>query len=103
MSEEKTKGEEAAVENAAKGVKVEDAVPERAEWGNHCEFFLTSLGLAVGLGNIWRFPYKCYVNGGGTFLIPYLIMLAIVGLPLFFMEMALGQYAGLSAPKIYAR
>ena len=76
---------------------------ERAEFGNHCEFFLTSLGLAVGLGNIWRFPYKCYVNGGGTFLIPYLIMLAIVGLPLFFMEMALGQYAGLSAPKIYSR
>ena len=86
-------------------VEVKDAAaePERAEWGNHCEFFLTSLGLAVGLGNIWRFPYKCYVNGGGTFLIPYLIMLAIVGLPLFFMEMALGQYAGLSAPKIYSR
>ncbi len=35
---------------------------ERAEWGNHCEFFLTSLGLAVGLGNIWRFPYIAYAN-----------------------------------------
>ena len=77
--------------------------PARAEWGNHCEFFLSSLGLAVGLGNIWRFPYVCYSNGGGTFLLPYLLMLLIVGLPLFFMEMALGQYAGLSAPKIYAR
>jgi hypothetical protein len=46
---------------------------ERAEWGNHCEYFLTSLGLAVGLGNLWRFPYVCYENGGGTFLIPYLL------------------------------
>ena len=77
--------------------------PVRAEWGNHCEFFVSSLGLAVGLGNIWRFPYVCYSNGGGTFLFPYLIMLLVVGLPLFFMEMVLGQYAGLSAPKIYAR
>ena len=52
---------------------------------------------------ISRFPYKCYSNGGGTFLIPYLVMLAVVGLPLFFMELALGQYAGLSATKIYPK
>ena len=86
----------------------------RGEWGNHCEFFLTSLGLAVGLGNIWRFPYVCYENGGGTFLvsrpifysvkfhsqIPYLLCLLLLGLPLFFLEMALGQYSGTSCTKV---
>ena len=77
--------------------------PERAVWGNHFEYFLSSLGLAVGLGNLWRFPYVCYQNGGGTFIFPYIIMLLIVGLPIFFMEMVFGQYAGLSATKIYGR
>ena len=77
--------------------------PKRGQWNNHCEFFLSSLGLAVGLGNLWRFPYVCYMNGGGTFLIPYLLSLLFVGLPLFFLEMALGQYAGLSCTKIYRR
>ena len=81
----------------------EDERPKRGQWNNHCEFFLSSLGLAVGLGNLWRFPYICYMNGGGTFLIPYILSLLFVGLPLFFLEMALGQYAGLSCTKIYRR
>ena len=75
----------------------------RGEWGSHYEYFLTSLGLAVGLGNIWRFPYVCYENGGGTFLIPYVICLLLCGLPLYFMEMILGQYAGSSCTKVFAR
>ena len=77
--------------------------PERGVYGNHCEFFLTSLGLAVGLGNIWRFPYIAYANGGATFLIPYVLMLILVGLPVFFTEMLLGQYTGTSATKVYSR
>ena len=73
---------------------------ERGEWGNHCEYFLTALGFAVGLGNVWRFPYVAYDNGGGTFLIPYFICLLLLGIPLFFLEMVLGQYTGVSCTKV---
>ena len=73
---------------------------ERESWGNHCEFFLSSLGLAVGLGNVWRFPYVCYTNGGGSFIIPYLVMLLLVGLPAFFLELSLGQYSRVGANKV---
>ena len=73
---------------------------ERESWGNHCEFFLSSLGLAVGLGNVWRFPYVCYTNGGGSFLIPYMAMLVFVGLPSFFLELSLGQYSRVGANKV---
>jgi len=76
---------------------------ERESWGNHCEFFLSSLGLAVGLGNVWRFPYVAYQNGGGSFLIPYLVMLLLVGLPAFFVELTAGQYARVGANKVWGR
>ncbi|KAG7252043.1 hypothetical protein CRUP_009082, partial [Coryphaenoides rupestris] len=64
---------------------------ERPKWDNKCQYLLTCIGFAVGLGNVWRFPYLCQVYGGGAFLIPYLISLVIEGLPLLHMELAIGQ------------
>ncbi|XP_069129867.1 sodium-dependent proline transporter-like isoform X1 [Argopecten irradians] len=74
---------------------------ERGAWGNQIQFFLSCVGYAVGLGNIWRFPYLCFRNGGGAFLIPYVLMLAFVGLPVFFLELAFGQFASLGPLSIW--
>ncbi|XP_077595883.1 sodium-dependent neutral amino acid transporter B(0)AT2-like [Stigmatopora nigra] len=63
----------------------------RAGWNNKIEYFLAQVGFSVGLGNVWRFPYLCHQNGGGSFLLLYVLMLVIVGIPLFFLELAAGQ------------
>nr|XP_040573651.1 sodium- and chloride-dependent neutral and basic amino acid transporter B(0+)-like isoform X2 [Lepeophtheirus salmonis] len=76
---------------------------DRGYWTHPYDFLVTSLGYAVGLGNIWRFPFLCYKHGGGSFLIPYFIMLILAGLPSLFLEMALGQYAGVSPIKLFGR
>ncbi|XP_061583219.1 solute carrier family 6 member 11a [Cololabis saira] len=65
---------------------------ERGKWGSKKEFILTVAGAIIGLGNVWRFPYLCYKNGGGVFFIPYILFLVTCGIPLFVLETALGQY-----------
>lgn len=85
-----------------------DTPPEEEEekrdgFGNSFEFVLTSLGLAVGLGNIWRFPTRAYNNGGSAFLIPYLTCAFLFGLPAVYFEFLTGQYQGKSPPVIFRR
>ncbi|XP_026758110.1 sodium- and chloride-dependent GABA transporter ine-like [Galleria mellonella] len=66
--------------------------PRRPFWANKIQFVLACVGYSVGLGNVWRFPYLCYKSGGGAFLIPYFIILLVCGIPMLFMELAVGQY-----------
>ena len=63
---------------------------EKTHWNSQWAFLLAMIGAAVGLGNIWRFSYVVYSNGGGTFFIPYLIAIAILGIPFLILEYGIG-------------
>ncbi|CAG9805043.1 unnamed protein product [Chironomus riparius] len=75
---------------------------ERGNWSNPIEFILSCMNFAIGLGNVWRYPYLAYRNGGGAFLIPYLLAAIFIGLPVFFAELIIGQYSGLGPTKAFA-
>ena len=64
----------------------------RESWGTRGGFILAAIGSAVGLGNLWGFPYKLYSYGGGAFLIPYIIALLLVGIPLMILEFSRPLY-----------
>ncbi|XP_051266822.1 sodium- and chloride-dependent GABA transporter 3-like isoform X2 [Dicentrarchus labrax] len=65
---------------------------DRGQWASKREYVLVMSGNVVGLGNVWRFPYLCYKNGGGAFLVPYGLLAVVCGIPLFLLEASVGQY-----------
>ncbi|WP_052810030.1 sodium-dependent transporter [Streptomonospora alba] len=75
----------------------------REQWGTRAGFLLAAIGSAVGLGNIWRFPYVAYENGGGAFLVPYLVALLTAGIPLLILEYAVGHRYRASPPAAFRR
>lgn len=62
---------------------------------------MSCIALSVGLGNVWRFPFTALENGGGAFLIPYLIVLFVVGKPIYYMEMLLGQFSSRGIVQVF--
>uniref|UniRef100_A0A7P0TBL2 Transporter n=1 Tax=Homo sapiens TaxID=9606 RepID=A0A7P0TBL2_HUMAN len=81
-------GQEEKDTDVEEGSEVED---ERPAWNSKLQYILAQVGFSVGLGNVWRFPYLCQKNGGGAYLLPYLILLMVIGIPLFFLELSVGQ------------
>ena len=72
---------------------------EKSQWGSKLGFILASAGSAIGLGAVWKFPYMTATNGGGGFLLVFLISTLLIGFPLLLAEFALGRSAGVSAIK----
>ena len=73
----------------------------REKLGSRLGFILLSAGCAIGIGNVWKFPYVVGQNGGGVFVLIYLIFLAILGIPVLSMEFAIGRAAQKSPVKMY--
>uniref|UniRef100_A0A0N4Z0B4 Transporter n=1 Tax=Parastrongyloides trichosuri TaxID=131310 RepID=A0A0N4Z0B4_PARTI len=75
----------------------------RGEWGGRIYFLLTAIGCAVGLGNIWRFPYVAYENGASAFLIPYFLISFLIGIPALNFEMNFGQFTNAACSTSFKR
>ncbi|GFS05133.1 transporter [Elysia marginata] len=73
----------------------------RGQWENKAEFVLSCMGMSVGLGNVWRFPYLAYKNGGAAFLIAYIILQLLVGYAMYFMEVGMSQFSGKGPTKLF--
>jgi len=75
--------------------------PMRMRWVGKLEFLFTEIGYMVGLGNIWRFPHKSAVNGGGAIFIPYILTVVLCTFPVLFLEVFLGQYSSSGPIKVW--
>ncbi|XP_037956210.1 sodium-dependent nutrient amino acid transporter 1-like [Teleopsis dalmanni] len=71
------------------------------KWGKEIEFLFSCIALSVGLGNVWRFPFIALENGGGAFVIPYIIVLMLIGRPVYYLEVILGQFSGRGCIKAF--
>lgn len=78
-------------------------IKEREQWHSRPAFIMAAIGSAVGLGNVWRFPYVAYSSGGGAFLIPYFTALFTAGIPMLILEMGLGQRMQKGAPLAFGQ
>jgi NSS family neurotransmitter:Na+ symporter len=72
------------------------ASENRGNWGSRLGFILAAAGSAVGLGNIWKFPYGDGANGGGAFVLFYLFCVALIGLPIMMAEILIGRNGRMS-------
>jgi len=80
-----------------------DNIAKKEYWNSRFAFVMAAIGSAVGLGNVWRFPYVCYENGGGAFLIPYFVALFTAGIPLMILEFSVGHWARSAPPKAFKK
>ncbi|XP_046559158.1 sodium-dependent noradrenaline transporter-like [Haliotis rubra] len=74
---------------------------EHEKWGSPVDYMMTILGYSTGVGSMWRFPYMCMRNGGGAFLIPFVVFMIIGAVPCVFLEMAIGQFSQSGAVKVW--
>uniref|UniRef100_A0A914VVV6 Transporter n=1 Tax=Plectus sambesii TaxID=2011161 RepID=A0A914VVV6_9BILA len=82
---------------------VETELHERGSWGSQAEFLLSCIAYGVGYGDIWRFPYLAYENGGAVFLILYVVATLLAGAPLLYLELCLGQFCSLGPNCIFKK
>ncbi len=78
-------------------------VEKREHWSSRSAFIFASIGSAIGLGNIWRFPRICAENGGAAFLVAYVVALFTTGIPILILELAVGQRMQKATPGSFAK
>jgi len=79
------------------------AIAKREHWDSRFLFIMAAVGSAVGLGNVWRFPFVCYDNGGGAFLIPFFVAIFTAGIPLLILEFSVGHWSKTSPPEAFKK